>query len=188
MATIAAVAAAAIGAAGTAYSASQSAGAARGLASVRGQTRTIPLTPEQRGLNQYYTRVLASNLSATPPSFSDYVMSGGTARFPLQNLGMTPREAELLGLIDKRGNTIPMVDSATVDETGLTLEQKKALGREQLQSGRPNTPLARANMFENRVGKLTDRMNLDTTGPNRDAHIMDRINRLNDRINRLRGV
>lgn len=183
----AAVAATAIQAAGTAYSASQatSSGGNGGLRAPR-LTR-IPQTPSQRGLEQYYTRILASNLTTMPPSFNDFVMSGGTARLPLQNLGMTPREAQLLGLIDKRGNPIPVVDSSTVDTTGLTsVEQQRSLGASQMRAGEINSPLARANQIENRANRLQGVIDAGV-GPNRQDNIMERIQRMQDRITRLRG-
>jgi hypothetical protein len=94
-ATIAIVAASAVSAGSSAYSASQAGGGAGG-----GRAPRYSQPPEpryERALRHYTARLLAQGATSVPPSFLDYVASGGTAKFDLGDTRMTPGEAISLG-------------------------------------------------------------------------------------------
>lgn len=187
MATAAVIAAAAVSAAATAGSAAYS--ASQGGPSAPGAPRVtkIPQTPEQRGLQQYYSRLLASNATTVGPSFNEYVMSGGKARMPLVNTGLSPREAELLGIVDNHGKPIPFGDVGTISESGLTEDQQRNLGKAERRAGEIHAPLVRALDWEQNIGRLQKKLDAGV-GPNREEHIMRRIENMNDRITRLRRL
>lgn len=58
-------------------------------------------------LQNYLSRIYAANVGGVPPSFSDYVSSGGTATFPFKDPRMTPNEAAELGFVAPQGGTVP---------------------------------------------------------------------------------
>jgi hypothetical protein len=147
------IAAAAIGAAATAGSAAYSAHSA-GQAAKAGQpsSHKFPLPPRQQGFENYYTRLLAQNLTQTPPSFVDYINSGGKARFPLVGANQfTPQEARKLGIVDRKGNPVPFLQQG---QTSLTPEQQLYLGY--LGNLSHSTgPLARAYQVNQNIKNMT---------------------------------
>ena len=101
MATIAAIAASAVSIGTSAYQASQAGGGAGGS----GRAPRFAQPPEpayERALRRYTTRLLAQGAASVPPSFLDYVSSGGTAKFDLGDTRMTPGEAKSIGEFQPR--------------------------------------------------------------------------------------
>ena len=128
MATIAAVAVAAAGAIGSGIAASQGGGAAAKAG--RGTPQNVPLPGYAQALNNYVARLVAANATAQPPSFAQYIQSGGTATFPLTNVGLTPAQAAKLGIVDpETGKQIPYLQHG---QSSLTPEQKLYLGQHRL--------------------------------------------------------
>src|SRR5439155_2406665 len=118
-ATIAIVAASAISAGSGAYSASQAGGGGAG-GSRRPPNFVQPPEPAyERALRHYTTRLLAQGAASVPPSFLDYVASGGTAKFDMGDTRMTAPEYRSLEL-DPKGHAIPRVDPG---QSQLTLDQ-----------------------------------------------------------------
>lgn len=150
------IAASAIAAAGSLASAGvQAYGASQAAKAGKGSAHKIPLPRYQRGLQSYYARMLAANMLAEPPSFADYVKSGGTATFPMKDLAFTPREARELGFVGKHGEQIPYVQPG---QTSLTPEQKLYLGSQQIHDpGMAGSALARAYQLNQRVGRILGR-------------------------------
>lgn len=144
MATIVAL----LGAAGSiglgAYSASQAPSGGVG-------TKQIPAAGSQRALRDVSIRTMAQNLGATPPSFLDYIHSGGKARLPVKPAVIKPQEAVNLGFVDIYGREIPGYDPAT--QTKLNPQQALFLGRVHARAGK-DTPLARYARLENKVTRL----------------------------------
>lgn len=158
MAVIAAAAISAAGAIGGGVIASQ--GAKSAAAASRPQTQTIQLPKYQRGLQSYFARLLSQNVTAVPPSFTDYISSGGTAQFPIVNPGMTPKEAKQLGIVGKRGQEIPFFDP---NASALTPEQKLFLGEQEASRAKfgtsgfnPNNPLVRAFNLNKKIARLAE--------------------------------
>src|SRR5580765_4994465 len=177
MATAAAIAAAAIGAAGSIGGGILSSqGAAKAAAAGRPSTHKFPLPKYQQGLESYYTRLLAQNLTNVPPSFGSYVQSGGTETFPINNPGFTPRESRELGIVGPRGQAVPFVNPG---QNQLTPEQALYLGYQKSRNpgADPNDPLVKAFRINQRIGRIEGRP--DT--PARDA----REQRLRGRRDRL---
>lgn len=82
---------------------------------------TVPLQPYENVIRQYLSRLLALNATAVPPSFGEYVQSGGKAKFPISDPGLSPTEMMQLGLIDKFGNARVRVP---IGQQGLNPDQK----------------------------------------------------------------
>src|SRR5438046_7364927 len=119
-ATIAIVAASAISAGSGAYSASQAGGGGAG-GSRRPPNFVQPPEPAyERALRHYTTRLLAQGAASVPPSFLDYVSSGGTAKFDLGDTRMTVGEARGVGEFGPKGQPIPRYDQG---QGQLTLDQ-----------------------------------------------------------------
>lgn len=173
------VAAAAIGAAGAvAGGVIASQGAQAAAKAGKGSAHTIPLPKYQRGLESHYARLLAENELNVPPSFGQYVQSGGTATFPITDPGFTPREARELGFVGKQGQKVPFVQPGA---TSLTPEQALYLGYQRSQSpgADPRDALLRAYRLNQRMGKLEGR----TDTPGREQ----KISRLRARRDKLLG-
>jgi hypothetical protein len=136
--TIGAIVAAVIGAGGAIGGGVLQSQAAGKAAGTDPKVTTIPPAPYQQALNELYSRAIALNMAAVPPSFSQYVQSGGTAVFPYQQPGITPLEARELGLVSPTGGAIPYVPTGTPAAPGttqvphyeLTQEQKDALAKD----------------------------------------------------------
>lgn len=155
------IAVAAIAAAGTASAAAiQSHGASAAAAAGRPSTHKFPLPKSQRAFQNYYTRVLAQNLTDVAPSFADYIKSGGTATFPMHDTGFTPNEAKNLGIVGPRGQQVPFVAPGS---NQLTPEQALYLGYQisQAPGHDPNNPLARAYRLNQRIGRIEGRPQTD---------------------------
>jgi len=119
-ATIAIVAASAISAGSGAYSASQAGGGGAG-GSRRPPNFVQPPEPAyERALRHYTTRLLAQGAASVPPSFLDYVASGGTAKFDLGNTQMSPQESLAVGQFGHGGKAPPWVQPG---QTQRTLDQ-----------------------------------------------------------------
>lgn len=95
--------------------------------------QTVPLPPYAQAVNRYIARLYASNVNAQPPSFGDYVKSGGTATFPIRDPGFTPLDLQQLGFIDAQGN--PSSFLPDTQHTDLTTEQKLFLGQQLARRG-----------------------------------------------------
>jgi hypothetical protein len=112
MATILAAVSAVVGAGASTFGAVKQGQAAK-KAGAQGPgtlVNRIPSSPEAAGLQSYLARLYAGNIQARPPSFGDYVSSGGTAAFPLQHTGFTPEEARQLGFVGGGNQAIPYYD------------------------------------------------------------------------------
>lgn len=172
MAAAASIAAAAIGAAGAIGGGILSSKGAKDAASAaQPRPQRIPLPPQASAINQMAARALAMNLGAVPPSFSDYVRSGGRATFPFQHPGFTPPEVRKLGFIDVRGNPVPFVDPVAAQSGDLNPEQTLFLARWLASQGRGGQ-LARLGKLSSRIERLEDK----APSPRREA-----------RLERLRG-
>lgn len=68
---------------------------------------SIEQTRTARALQNYMARIAAANVSTLPPTFGEYVASGGKIGFPTQIPGMLPGEAVKLGFVGKSGEAIP---------------------------------------------------------------------------------
>lgn len=170
MATAAAIAAAAIGAAGSvAGGVLSSQGASKAAKAGKGSEHRFPLPPYQHALEQYYTRLLASNLNNVAPSFGSYVASGGAATFPMHDTGFTPQEARDLRLVGPRGGAIPFVGK---DQTALTPEQELFIGSQQKSKG---APLGRAYHINQRIARILE------NNPDRQA-LIERLRGRRDRL------
>lgn len=127
-----------LGAAGLGFAGNQQA------AGQKPQTQTIPLPPYQDALNRITARALALNMMQTPPSFQDWVNSGGTAKFPIINPGITPKGAKDLGIVTGVGGQVPFVygpGGTTIQNAGLgelSPEQQQYLGYQLSRSQNPN--------------------------------------------------
>jgi hypothetical protein len=118
MAWIAEVASSLASIGSSAYSASQSGG---GSGSGRAPSfANVPEPAYERALREYTARLLAQGAASTPPSFLDFVASGGKAKFDLGNTSLTPGEAVALRTVSRGGGTIPWVDPG---QARLTPEQ-----------------------------------------------------------------
>jgi len=158
MATIAAAVIGAAGAGTGGYFASQGAKAAAGGGP---SVQTVPLPGYADALNHYIARIVAGNLTNRPPSFGEWVASGGQAAFPINYTGLTPREAGKLGFVDpKTGQEIPFVEPGV---TSLTPDQVLYLGQQNLRAARaagnpqPDDPASRYYLQERRLGRLEER-------------------------------
>lgn len=142
--------AATIAAAAAAASAAGSIGTAAYQASQGGpagpKQRKIPLTPYMAAFERYNARLLAQNETNQPPSFGDWLKSGGTATFPINNPGFTPQEARRLGIVGPHGTQVPFVSPG---QSMLTPEQQLYLGYQQHKG-----PLFKAYRENQRIGRL----------------------------------
>lgn len=148
MAVVAAAAVAAAGAVAGGVISAQGAQAAAKAGKPRAQK--FPLPPYELGLEKYQTRLLAENLTKTPPSFAQYVASGGTAQFPITDQGFTPQEARKLGIVGQRGQQVPFLAPG---QTTLTPEQQLYVGYLSAQQGQKGG-LARAFRENRTIGEL----------------------------------
>jgi len=149
-----------------AYSASQG-----GPSVPKPRLTTIPLPPYAEALNKYTARLLAMNAKAQPPSFSDYVKSGGTEQFPLVDPGLTPTQAANLGLVTPQGKPQKWVSPQA---TSMTPEQRLYLGQRQLAGGTPAGAgtIERAAQIQNILNNLAKRSNLREGQINRGTRLI----------------
>ncbi|SRR6266852_955586 len=153
------IAAAAITAAGSATAATVSSQGAKAAAKAgKGQQHKVPLTPYQNAFERHLYRELALNQNAQPPSFADYIQSGGTATFPITDPGYTPKELRSLGMVGPRGQQIPF---GLPSESQLTPQQALYLGYQQNREGL-TTPNTRAYALNQRIQQLLGQQ--QTTG------------------------
>ena len=113
------------------------AGASRGTPSAR--STKVPLSPYTQALQRLSARYLATNINAQPPSFDQYVKSGGTATFGTP-VGLNPTEEAGLGIVGKYGNAVPFFDPTTGKITmgpALTPEQSMFLAQAYQEMRRP---------------------------------------------------
>lgn len=164
------------------------AGASTGMALAGGgggagtpQVTNIPLPKYQRGLQHYTARLLAENATQAPPSFGEFVSSGGQATFPMINRGMTPREAAQLGIVSPRGGAVPFTSfggQTTTEPVQLTPQQQLYLGYQRNRSGgEAGGPLAKAYRLERRLENLYAK----PTTPQRTQRI-ERIERRQEQL------
>jgi len=126
--TIALVALAAGAVGGVGLQAAQAAGAF-GKGGGGGGSTTIPLSPRSRALQGLSARLIAANVGAVPPTFAEFVRSGGMATFPLRGTELTPTEARRLDFVSRfGGQAIPFFDPRM--QTKLTPEQVLFMGEE----------------------------------------------------------
>jgi hypothetical protein len=109
--------------------------------------RSLKGFPPATAIQSYTARLLAENMAAgtRPPTFSEWVGSGGKARYEMVRPAFTPKEAEQLGMVGPEGGPVPWFDPRA--QTGLTKEQKGYLGRRRMKARRleageawPETP------------------------------------------------
>jgi hypothetical protein len=180
---MAAVAAAAITAAvavgTTAYSASQQGAAARGA---KGQPSKVPLPPYATALNQDVARVIALNMGQTPPSFAQYVASGGTAKFPFIDPGLSPRQRQQLGLVGTSNQPVPFQPRATSTQP-LNLQQLLFEGSRRLAAshGSATDPIAQLARATNRLNKL-QQDSQTAQRQRREGRLGTRIGKLESRL------
>src|SRR5438874_1921837 len=110
------IAAVAVAAGSAAYQASQ-----QGGGSTRAPRFIGPPEPAyERALRHYTSRLLAQGASSVPPSFLDFVASGGKATFDIGDPRMTVGEARGVGEFDSKGRPIPRYQPG---QQQLTLDQ-----------------------------------------------------------------
>lgn len=89
-----------------------------------GRKRPIFAMPPEPGyekaLREYTARLLAQGASVVPPSFTDFVGSGGKATFNMGNTALTPGEAVGLGEVGRGGQPVPFMQPG---QTSLTPQQ-----------------------------------------------------------------
>lgn len=76
----------------------------------------LPQPGYAQGMQHYIAQLLSANATKVAPSFGDYVSSGGTATFPLDRTGFTPKDASQLGLVGKGNQPVPYFDAANQDQ------------------------------------------------------------------------
>lgn len=142
---MATIAAAAIAAGGSAYAANKQSQTAGKAAKAANAPHTIHLPPYAEATDRYAAQLAVLNATVQPPSFQDWVGSGGQATFPLRDPGLTPQMEQSLGLVNKHGQRIPTVPAGT---EGLSPEQLLYLGMQHYygsggaHSAKPHTGLA----------------------------------------------
>ena len=140
---MASIAAAAIAAGGAAYQMTQSAQGAQAAAKAASKTKTIPLPGYANVADRYAAQLAVLNANVQPPSFQDWVKSGGQATFPMRDPGLTPEMERNLGLVNKAGYNVPRI---TTDTAGLTPDQLMYLGMQDFWSkGGPAKPGGKKN-------------------------------------------
>lgn len=129
MATVAAVAAAAASVAAAGINAASQSGAfgGGGASGKVGTPKQVPLPGYADATNRIVARDTVMNMNRTPPTFAEWLKSGGTATFGMKPTGMTPSEAQKLGIVDRSGNPIPQFETSQFGKS-LTTEQKMYLG------------------------------------------------------------
>jgi len=150
------IAAAAIGAAGSIGGGILSSqGASAAARAARPRRQTIPIPPYAKAGQELVARDLALNIGAVPPSFIDFVNSGGTATFPFQNPGLSPLEARQLGVVGPAGQQVPFVQPG---QSTLTPEQQMYLGMQLARMHGPlsHSPLANLYRLDVRRERLGD--------------------------------
>lgn len=81
----------------------------------------LPTSYPNDALQNYLSRIYAANIGQQPPSFGEYVASGGTATFPFKDPRMTPNEAAELGFVAPQGGSVPLY---TLGQGQLSQEQR----------------------------------------------------------------
>ena len=107
----------------TAYSLSQQGG---GGGSGAVQQQKLSGHPPSAGLQSYAARLLALNATSRPPTFDEWVSSGGTKQYEVEDPGFTPQEAKQLRLVSEWGGKVPWYNP---EDEKLNLEQRVWLGR-----------------------------------------------------------
>lgn len=85
------------------------------------------MPPYAAATNRIAARSAILNQGQVAPSFAQYTASGGQARFPFINPGMTPAEAVQLGFYDKNGQPVNFMSPVP----GQTVEQMPKLTPDQ---------------------------------------------------------
>lgn len=134
MATAATIAAAAIGAAGSIGGAAiSSQGAKSAAAAGAPHPEYVHLPGYAAAINREVARALALNMNKVPPSFAEYVDSGGTATFPWTDPGLSPIDLRRLGLMygsRKKGfKPVPLVSTEQAASGSLNAEQQAFLNQ-----------------------------------------------------------
>lgn len=153
-------------------------------ASRRPTQHQIPLPGRGDAVATLLDQILALNAGRTPPSFGDWVKSGGTETFGLQYPGLTPNMVRQLGLIDRTtGAPIPWVQPSTAPG-GLNAEQALFLGQQLSRQG-----VGRSNLAVD-IATLTrelEKMSRLPATPKRKAQQAKREARLESDISRMGG-
>lgn len=158
MVAIAAAAIAAAGAAATAgstiYASKQQSAAAGKAAKAAGTPTNVPLPPYAAALNKDIARIYALNMGQMPPSFAQFVSSGGAAKFPFIDPGLDPKQREQLGLIGPGNQPVPF-QSRQTSQQPLTMQQILFEGMRRL-SKNPNRmdPISRLTRVSDNLKKL----------------------------------
>lgn len=130
-----------------------------------------------KGLQSYSARLLAENATATRPSLQEFAASGGTAKYPIHDTGLTPEEATQLHIVDPRtGGQIPFVDKS---QNELSLAQQMFEGRRRAREGATG-PMAQLGMLTARQQNLQTRG--QTAGVAGSAAINARLGRIGTKL------
>jgi hypothetical protein len=152
MAIAAGVAAAAATAISVGASVASQAGAFGGGEPGKPQIEQVPKRPFETAQQKYLTRVMMANLNTRGPTYQEWLKSGGTAKYELQGLGMTPQEAQKMGFVGPGGRAPAWVDPAVAAEQGLTPEQYVYGG---IEAGpKAKGPQARLGRVQKRIERL----------------------------------
>jgi len=140
----------------------------------------VPKRPFEQASQKYLTRVLASNINTRGPTYQEWLQSGGKAAFQWQNAGMTPREAEHMGVVGPGGRPQAWVDPSVAAQSGLTPGQYISGG---IGSGPKQQDIeARIGRVQKRIDRLTGMQQAGVDlRPGQEA----RLGRLQERQKRL---
>lgn len=165
-----------------AYSSSRAASAAsagQGL-----QTKSVHPPGYIEGLQRYVAQLLAQNATAIPPSFSDYVQSGGTARFPLATTGINPVNARRLGLVGVNNEQVPYFDPRS--DTKLTPEQTMFIYNQGERARQTvGAPVRRYGRLTNREASLQSMLDAGVSDPIRAERLRNKLATTTTRRNQV---
>lgn len=134
--TVAGIVAAAAVTAGSIKAATDSSGAPSGNQGFR----QVPLPRWATPIVQHNALLTALNINQHPPSFSEWIQSGGKATFPLIDPGFTPKQFRQLGLVGAHNQPVPFVDIAAqktlTPEQLLFIREQSASYQKHLKRGR----------------------------------------------------
>lgn len=148
--------------------------------------------PYVTGGQSYLSRLFALNAATPPPSFADYVKSGGTATFPMAGVGQfTPREAQQLNLVGTNNQPMPWFDPTA--QNRLTEAQAMEVGakrRQQRQQGiriGPMTPEELLAQYNEQVLRQERSLRTGKMGFKRGQRVSRKLASDRDMLEKLRG-
>lgn len=159
--------------AGAAAAAPVAMGALGGGDSADLQTERIGPPGDVEALRRIFSRAIAQNMFNMPPSFQEYVGSGGEARFPIQFTGLSPVEMRQLRFVGPQGEEIPF---ARTDQESLSPAQLLFLGRHDERQGLNSRP-SRLYRSEVRVNQLQRQLDDPAMNRKRRARLENRLAR-----------